>query len=91
MTLVGKDRREILVVSVYNVSQKVDAGIGQNTLYKQQQSAYTLEYHNLKRKNKHKNINPKNLPIHNTDFIPVSLNLLLNIWSENVTFIDRRL
>ena len=57
MTLVGKDGREILVVSVYNDSQKMDSGIGPNTLYKQKQSAYMKEYNNLKRKNKHKNTN----------------------------------
>ena len=42
MSLVGKDGREILVVSVYNIIQKLDAGIEPNKLYKQQQSAYVI-------------------------------------------------
>ena len=57
MILVENDERNILVVSVQNVSQKVDAGISPIALYKQQQSAYMKEYHNLRRKNKYKNIN----------------------------------
>ena len=60
INLVGKDGREILVVSIYNVSQKVDAGIGPNKLYKDQQSQYMNQCHNLKRKSKHNNISHTN-------------------------------
>lgn len=41
-TVLGKDGRDILILTVYNVSQDYDAG--DNTLYRQQQSQYLNDY-----------------------------------------------
>ena len=38
VTLLGKDGRKILILTAYNVSQKIDSGIGPSTYYKQLQS-----------------------------------------------------
>ena len=43
-SVLGRDRREILILTVYNVSQTYAAGV--DTLYQQQKSQYLREYNN---------------------------------------------
>ena len=50
VTLLGKDGRSILVLTVYNVSQKIESGIGDTKYYKQFQNQHLLQYNRLKHK-----------------------------------------
>ena len=52
VTLLGKDGRKILILTAYNVSQKLDLGIGDSTYYKQLQSQHQLKFCQLLNKDK---------------------------------------
>ena len=42
-TLIGKDNKEILILTAYNVSQAVNAKVGEDTLFNQQIALYKLQ------------------------------------------------
>ena len=52
VTLLGKDGRKILILTAYNVSQKIDLGIGPSTYYKQLQLQHQLQFCQLLTKDK---------------------------------------